>query len=175
MDKKPEHTSGEENTAKYFDEEKYITAIVSPDGTVKKTSKEEAALEELISLLSSVNHEHKDAALELLRTENDAKTMLEAISQTENKKHKAALIAACWESGIDLTGCEVFFAPLALDTDLFVSLEAITVLDSIDTMEVEVTKEILKKLNTNTIANHPNAPMLDDLKLSLEEKISQSN
>ena len=171
MDKKTEPKSEEENIEKYFDEEQYITAIVSPDGNLKPASKKDTELEELISLLSSGNHEHKDAALLLLKNENDVKAMLEAITQTENKKHKAALIAACWESGMDLKGHEVFFASLATNPDLFISLEAITVIDSIDNMEVETMKEIFKKLNENPVLNHPNEPMLSDLKHSLEEKI----
>jgi hypothetical protein len=174
MDKKKEPKGGEENMEKYFDEEQYITGIVSPDGNIKPLSKNDAALEELISLLCSGNHEHKDAALELLRSENNIETMLDAITQTGNKKHKAALIAACWESGMDLKENAVFFASLATDPDLFVSLEAITVIDTMAIEDIALIKEILKKLDDKGIANHPNALMLNDLKQSLEEKTDQT-
>ena len=139
----------------------------------KKTAKDEAAVKQLIELLGSHNSEHKDAGLELLKNEKSIDFLLEAIADTEQKNHKAVLIAACWESGLDFKGHEVFFAELALDTDLFVSLEAITVLDTIENMEVANMKEAFKKLNDKNIAKHPNKDMLGDLKLSLEERINE--
>ncbi len=140
----------------------------------KKSAKEEAAVKQLIELLGSHNSEHKDAGLELLKNEKSIDFLLEAIAETEQKNHKATLIAACWESGLDFKGHELVFAELALDADLFISLEAITVLDTIDNMEVSAMKEILKKLNEKNITKHPNEPMLSDLKLSLEEKTSET-
>ena len=140
----------------------------------KKTAKDEAAIKQLIELLGSRNSEHKDAGLELLKNEKSIDFLLEAITETEQKSHKAVLIAACWESGLDFKGHEVFFTELALDNDLFISLEAITVLDTIENMEVANMKEALKKLNDKNIAKHPNEPMLSDLKLSLEEKINET-
>jgi acetolactate synthase small subunit len=167
MDKKPENKAPEQNTEKYFNEEEYITAVVQPDGTVKPATKKQHELEELINLLSSGDREHKDAALDLLKNEGSITTLLEAIAQTENKTHKAALIAACWESGLDIKGHESFFAALAIDTDIFISLEAITVLDSADFSEAPVRQEIIALLNKAT--THPNEAMLSDLKERLAE------
>jgi hypothetical protein len=168
MDKKPENKAPEQNTEKYFNEEEYITAVVQPDGTVKPATKKQHELEELINLLSSGDREHKDAALDLLKNEGSITTLLEAIAQTENKTHKAALIAACWESGLDIKGHESFFAALAIDTDIFISLEAITVLDSADFSEAPVRQEIIALLNKAT-TKHPNEAMLSDLKERLAE------
>jgi hypothetical protein len=136
--------------------------------------KDEHAIKQLIELLGSHNSEHKDAGLELLKNEKSVDFLLEAIQHTEHKNEKAILIAACWESGLDFKGHEAFFADLALDMDLFVSLEAITVIDSIEYMEVAAMKEILQKLNDKNITKHPNESMLSDLKLSLEEKIAEN-
>jgi 4-hydroxy-L-threonine phosphate dehydrogenase PdxA len=139
----------------------------------EKPERDEAAIKQLIELLGSHNSEHKDAGLELLKNEKSIDFLMEAIAETEHKNEKAILVAACWESGLDFKGHEEFFADLALDNDLFISLEAITVLDSID-MEISKMKEILKKLNDKNIAKHPNEPMLSDLKLTLEEKIAET-
>lgn len=168
MDKKPENKASEPNTKKYFNEEEYITALVLPDGTVKPATKKENELEELIDLLTSGEREHKDAALDLLKNEGSINTLIEAITQTENKTHKAALIAACWESGLDIKGYESFFSTLATDTDIFISLEAITVLDSADIADASVRQEIIVILNKTT-AKHPNEAMLSDLKERLAE------
>jgi 4-hydroxy-L-threonine phosphate dehydrogenase PdxA len=140
----------------------------------KKPEKDEAAIKQLIELLGSHNSEHKDAGLELLKNEKSIDFLLEAIAETEHKNEKAILVAACWESGLDFKGHEEFFMDLALDNDLFISLEAITVLDSIESKEKAAMEGILKKLNDKNIAKHPNEPMLSDLKLSLEEKIAET-
>ena len=140
----------------------------------KKAEKDAAARKQLIELLGSHNSEHKDAGLELLKNEKSINFLLEAIEETEHKNEKAILIAACWESGLDFKGHEDFFADLALDNDLFISLEAITVLDNIEGTQKAMMEEILKKLTAKNIAKHPNEAMLNDLKLSLEEKIAET-
>lgn len=168
MDQKPENKAPEPNHEKYFNEEEYITAVVQPDGTIKPATKQESELEELVNLLASGEREHKDAALDLLKNEGSITTLIQAITQTENKTHKAALIAACWESALDIKGHESFFAALATDTDIFISLEAITVLDSADLSETLVRKEIIALLNKTT-PKHPNEAMLTDLKERLAE------
>lgn len=163
MDKKPENKGSEQNSEKYFNEEEYITAVVLPDGTVKPATKKEHELEELINLLTSGEREHKDAALDLLKNEGSIVTLTEAISQTENKTQKAALIAACWESDLNIKGHESFFATLATNMDAFISLEAITVLDSADISEATLRQEIITILSKAN-ARHPNEAMLADLK-----------
>ena len=164
---KTEIPSAEEIAAKLREEE--------ANAEVEKTAEtDEQAIKQLIELLGSHNSEHKDAGLELLKNEKSVDFLIEAIGHAEHKNEKAILIAACWESGLDFKGHEAFFADLALDLDLFVSLEAITVIDSIEYMEVAAMKEILQKLNDKNITKHPNEPMLSDLKLGLEEKITET-
>ncbi|HKC69262.1 MAG TPA: hypothetical protein VKG26_13585 [Bacteroidia bacterium] len=165
--KNNEIPSAEEIAAKLKEEE-------ANEKTDKKKEKDTRAIKQLIELLGSHNSEHKDAGLELLKNEKSVPFLLEAIKQAEHKNEKATLIAACWESGLDFKGHEAFFAELALDMDLFVSLEAITVLDNIENMEVLAMKEILQKLNDKNITKHPNESMLSDLKLGLEEKIAEN-
>ena len=57
------------------------------------------------------------------------------------------LIAACWESEINFTRYFPFFILLAIDTDYMVSLEAITVISSMEGPfnKVEV-QEAIKKV-----------------------------
>ena len=168
MDTKPDNKAAADNTEKYFNEEHYITGVVQPDGSVQKASKKERAQEELISLLCSGEREHKDAALDLLKNEGSLATLIETIAQTENKTHKAALIAACWESSLDIKGHETFFATLATDADIFISLEAITVLDSADIADAALRQEISAALNKAT-TKHPNEAMLTELKERLAD------
>jgi hypothetical protein len=135
------------------------------------SKKADAGIEQLIELLSSHNHEHKDAGLELLKNEKSVDFLINAITQTPEKTHKAVLTAACWESGLDFKGHEVFFTNLALDTDMFVSLEAITVLDNME-MEVAAMQNIIQKIDEKALLKHANKEMLMDFKNALIEKIN---
>lgn len=162
---------------KLFNEEEYSTAFVKKEEEEgKKTSakKQEIDLPELIKLLGSYDHEHKDAGLEIVKEEMGVKALLEAISQTTDKAQKAVLIAAVWESGLDMKGFEKFFALLAADKDMFVSMEAVTVLESMEIADVKVMQEVLQDIQ-KIPADHPNEAFIADIKLSLEEKINDSS
>ncbi|MBS1645841.1 MAG: hypothetical protein JST67_00730 [Bacteroidetes bacterium] len=141
---------------------------VAPD-----TDKAETSTQQLIALLSSHDHNHKDAGLELLKNEKSIPFLIDAITQTAEKKQKAVLIAACWESGLDFKGNEAFFTSLALDIDMFVSLEAITVLDTMD-IELATAKNITAQISDAALLKHPNKDMLLDFKNNLLEKIQEA-
>ena len=144
------------------------------ESSEKEPQKNDTTIEQLIELLSSHNHEHKDAGLELLKSEKSTGFLIDAITQTQEKNHKATLIAACWESGLDFKGHELFFASLALDTDMFISLEAITVLDTME-MDAETMRNIISKIDEKTLFKHPNKEMLIDLKDNLTKRINNPN
>ena len=151
-----------------------ISAQLKEENNEQENKKDDASIEQLIELLSSHNNEHKDAGLELLKNEKSIDFLIDAISNTEEKNHKAVLTAACWESGLDFKGHEDFFADLALDADMFISLEAITVLDTME-MEIATMKNIIEKLNDKVLFKHANQDMLTDFKLRLVERISEEN
>ena len=177
MDKNsPEKPDLEKIAEKLFNEEEYHTAYIGAEGLQDKPgNREEHPLEQLLELLGSHNSEHKDAGLELLKNEKNAAFLREAIMQCQNKNHLAILLAACWESGIDLSGQELFFADYMMDTDLFVSLEAITILDTMDLTDIVVIEAILEKLKDPKLEKHPNEAMLSDLKQRLEEKVQENH
>ena len=149
-----------------------IASQLKEENNEQEAEKNDATIEQLIELLSSYNHEHKDAGLELLKNEKSIHFLIDAITQTQEKAHKAVLAAACWESGLDFKGHDSFFADLALDTDMFVSLEAITVLDTME-MEIATMKNIIEKIDEKALLKHPNKEMLLDFKTTLTERINR--
>lgn len=122
---------------------------------------EAKVISNLISLLTDeANKELKQDALNELRKKNEKALLIQAIS--ENKKHPklSALVAACWETGMDFSEEISFFVVIALECSYTVCLEAMTVIenavndvnrnaiiDSIKKLESEIQKKKSEKIN----------------------------
>ncbi len=159
--------NGEEDTEKYFDEESYSTMIVAGE---KGQQEKKKSLEDFVEHLTSGINEDKTEVLKILKESNAQDALVEAILDLENLENRNLLIAACWESGLDFSKYVNVFLKLAIDKDLLVSLEAITVVENIETYE---SKEFLETaiafVGKAIDAKHPNHEMLHDLKLHLFE------
>lgn len=147
------------NPDKFFNEEEYNTLKIG--GTEEK--KQSDAAKELLVLLTSKTIGEKDVALDLLKKEKAVTVLVDAVKDCKSPKNKALLIAACWESGLDFKAHLDFFSGLAHDPDLFVSMEAITVLSEnigdIDKNEAEKLLDVL----TKTANDHFNAQLIQDV------------
>jgi hypothetical protein len=165
-----------EDLKKYFDPKKYITKIIGPEEAAKDEPEKAPAIEEkvarLISLLTDpANKDLKEKALLTLKKEKGEDLLLLAIASPKAKEHRAKLVAACWESEINFSKYLSFFILLALDTDYLVSLEAITV---ISTMEGPFNKdhvtEGLKKVKAaKKNISDERVVLLNDLIVTLED------
>jgi hypothetical protein len=144
--------------AKLFDESQYNTIKIG--GAADDKTKGESS--ELLSLLTSKIASEKEAALVLLKKEKAATLLVDAVKNCKNPKDRALLVAACWESGADFKSHLEFFAELALDADLFVSLEAITVVSEnigdIDKSQAQQLINILEKAS-----DHFNSALINDV------------
>jgi hypothetical protein len=146
-----------EDFKKYFDNSEYVTKIVGNNDDVP-LSLDNDKIASLVALLTlPENKEFKEETLLILKKEKAGDLLITAI--TKAKKNKHILVAACWESEINYSHQLPFFINLALDTDYLVSLEAITV---ISTMEgpfnkddvqngIEKVREEQKKLNSERV------------------------
>lgn len=87
-------------------------------------------LSNVVALLTDPrNKEHRHEVLELLK-KNDARALLvELIESKANRKHRNALIAACWETGLDFSPWLLNFARLLAGCDLATCMEIATVLE----------------------------------------------
>lgn len=167
----PEELKGdlipEIDPAKLFDEKEYSTIILGTETTTKKDGDNADFITVLVSPKTS--REEKDEALKALKENKAQAFMLSAISKTKKPEHKAAIVAACWETGLDFSKDYLFFIDLICSDNFHVSFEAFTVIEEI---ENEIPKETLTK--ALAILNNAVNPSVyvDDVKRLIEEKLS---
>jgi len=124
-----ENNDKENSLKKYFNPQEYITHLVGVDKSEEETISDEKEVILLTSLLTDPKHKDaREETLLLLKKEKKEEFLLMAIANQKDKKLLPALVAACWESEINMSKYLPFFILLALDNDFYVSLEAMTVI-----------------------------------------------
>ena len=146
--------------AKFFNEEEYNTIKI---GTAAEEKKKSDAAKDILALLTSKTIGEKDVALDLLKKEKAVNVLVDAVKDCKNPKNKALLVAACWESGMDFKAHLDFFAELVHDEDLFVSLEAITVIsENIGDIDKAQAQKLINSLS-KAAEDHFNAALIQDV------------
>ena len=128
------------NPEKLFDEKEYATLIIGSEGMSKKDTNNADLLTLLIS--SKSTREEKDEALIQLKENKAQDFIMGAIIKTKKLEHKALLVSACWETGLDFSKHFSTFIDLIGHENFAVSLEAFTVIQE---METEIEPDLLKK------------------------------
>lgn len=170
----PEELKGdivpEINPEKLFDENEYSTIFIGSEGMSKKDTNNAGAVTILVS--SKSTREEKDEALKYLKENNAQSFILNAITKTKNPAHKALIIAACWETGLNFSKDYAFFINLICDKDFLVSFEAFTVIQE---MEAEIDEATLKQsLNTLKKVKEPIVSVTDAIQL-IEQKLNANH
>lgn len=157
---------------KYFDSKEYITQIIGKDNDSEaEEPADENKISNLISLLTDpANKSLKESTLLTLKAEKGHELLLVAIASPEAQAQRHKLVAACWESEINFSNYLPFFILLALDNDYLVSLEAITVISTMEgpfnkdhvTAGIEKVKAAKKDITTEKVV------LLNDLVVTLE-------
>lgn len=173
MSKKTENTSNtEESAAKYFDEKNYSTLIIGAE----KNEETKQQGDDIVGLLIEGIRENKVEALRILKQQNAQHALINAIENITHKHERALLIAACWESGLDFSEYFDSFIGYAGDEDALVSLEAITVLETIENFSSDaVLKNGIKTLDKLIAAGHINTALFEELKLRFQDIINEMN
>jgi hypothetical protein len=120
----------------YFDENNFLTVVLNSEDFSKKNSEE---IKNLVDLISSEIREDKDKALILLKQEDGRELLLSAIANKSFRESRSKLIAACWESGLDFSKYLEAFVILILSGNYMEALEALTVIEN---MESKLPEEI---------------------------------
>lgn len=155
------------NPEKLFDEKEYSTIILGSENISKKDGNNADYITVLVNPRTS--REEKDEALKALKENKAQAFMLSAITKTKKPEHKASIIAACWETGLDFSNDYLFFIELLCADNFHVSFEAFTVIQEI---ESEIPKETLSKA-LDILNNAPNPSVyVDELKTLIEEKLN---
>ena len=133
---------------KLFDEKEYATIIIGSEGMSRKDTHNADYVTVLVSKNST--REEKDEALKLLKENNAGAFILNAITKTKKPEHKALLIAACWETGLDFSRDYLAFVELVGHEDFNVSFEAFTVISemeaAIDTATLRNSLDLLQSI-----------------------------
>ncbi|MDP2385668.1 MAG: hypothetical protein Q8M29_04810 [Bacteroidota bacterium] len=172
MSKQKEEIDSEVNVQKYFDEQNYSTLIIGAE----KNEETKQQGDDIVELLIEGIRENKVEALRILKEQNAQFALINAIENITHKHERALLIAACWESGLDFSAHFDKFLTYAGDEDALVSLEAITVLESIEFFSsTSILENGIKKLDKLINAKHINAGLFEDLKLRFQDIIAEMN
>jgi hypothetical protein len=157
---------------KYFDSKEYITQIIGIDKELDKPKINEDKISKLISLLTDpANKAFKEETLLTLKKEKAGDVLLLSIASPKAKINKHLLVSACWESEINFSKYLSFFIILALDNVDLVSLEAITVISTMEgPFNNDAVKDGIKKVKAAMESNPNNTRtvLLNDLIYTLE-------
>lgn len=116
-----------DNNKQFFDPKNFKTIIV---GIGNKNSDSTDLIHQLIDTGHKGTHEE---ALRRIKKESNALELLvSAIKEKEFEENRNALIAACWESGIDCRPELQFFVDLAIKENYLCCIEATSVIDGMD-------------------------------------------
>lgn len=165
-----------EDVKKYFDPKEYITKIIGNEAQEEIPAVDEDKINNLITLLTNTeNRDIKEQALLTLKKEKGEELLLLAIASPEAKENRHKLVAACWESEINFSQYLPFFVLLALDNDYLVSLEAITVISTMDgpfdKKQIEDGIKKVKEAKKNIASER--VVLLNDLAITLEDFIRE--
>jgi hypothetical protein len=158
---------------KYFDEQNYVTKIIGVTNDEAALEATNPATSSLIDLLTlPENKLLKEEALIMLKKEKRGDLLLKAIG--ESKQNINVLLAACWESEINFSEHLVFFVNHALSDDYLISLEAITVIDTMEgPFDEQQVKDSITKVKT-AMSNRTDerAVLLNDLRDTLQRFVA---
>lgn len=165
-----EETTPEKEINKFFDSKNYNTIIVNTAGHSKK---ENDTSEIIISLIDGkLSKEERDDALALIKEQNNREILLSSIRTIENPDKKALLIAACWEVGFDFSDEFLLFVDLACHENFEVALEALTVIETIESNIIASDLEKARVKVKEALKKDPEtADLLRDLQRYINSRI----
>lgn len=152
---------------KLFNKEQFNTLIINREGF----NKSENDLADLIETLldTKITRQESEEIFTKLKEGNAQNLLVNAITTAVKTEEKAKLIAASWESGLDFTPHFLFFAELVGNDDFQVSMEALTVVENI---ESQIDESILTKaLVMAQSAKSKNVDLVNELITNIKSRI----
>lgn len=159
----------------YHESEEYASAFFGPvPGKILESFEgktDEKTKKELITQLSDPQfRETKSDLLNLLRENESVDLLIELIADPTYKKQRAALIAACWETGLNFSKYLEVFVHLLNDkhTDDFSAIEIATVIDEMPgPFEKEALENSISGLEKMAVANPLKAELINGIRLRI--------
>lgn len=138
---------------KLFDKTKYNTLIIGREGFSASENDLATWLEILFE--DNLPRIKAEEVFAKVKESNAVQFMVDTIEQVETVQQKAALTAACWEAGLDMSKHFVFFTGLAINRDFQLAMEALTVLEHCETVPDKATLRIAMDLVQTSEIYHP--------------------
>jgi hypothetical protein len=157
---------------KLFDEENYSTIVIKNNETEEPIENKKKSKPDLSKTILALLEADKTELLKTLKNIKAQDTIIELIKTSNNKNLLPKLVALCWESGLDFEKqCNLFF-DLSVGDDIYVSIEALTVLENIEKYNsLKELEEGIDKLKKAITSNHSNKIMIEETRLQLFEKL----
>jgi len=153
---------------KLFNEEEYSTLIIGREGFNKKENNTADLLEALME--EKISRQESEAIFSKLKETNSQKVMMDALNTAKRVNEKTILAAACWECGLDFTPYFLDFVKLATHDDFQLSLEALSVVESIEGVLDETI--LTRAMGTAQSSKSPNKELRHDLIENIKSRIA---
>ncbi|MBK9283260.1 MAG: hypothetical protein IPM51_02975 [Sphingobacteriaceae bacterium] len=158
------------NPKELFDSSKFLTLVINRDGFSKKQNDSADLIEKLLD--NEVTREELDQIYKSIKELGNVTMLIESINTVKSKEQKAKLVAAVWESGLDASNYFLLFTKLACENDFAIAMEALTVVQNIET---KIDSKILTQgMQLAQESTSPNKELIDDLINCLKEKAVQT-
>lgn len=151
---------------KYFDEKEYSTLIVDREGFTKQQNDTADLIETLLE--KDLSRTESEDIFSRLKDLNAQKLLVDSIKSLKKDSAKAKLCSACWESGLDFTDHFVFFVELSCADDFMLAMEALTVVENIESNIAENT--LVKALEIAQNTTSKNKELVDDLITNIKQR-----
>lgn len=157
---------------KLFDEKNYSTIVIKNNETEEPIENKRKSKTDLSKTIITLLETDKTELLKTLKNIKAQDALIDLIKTTNNKNLLPKLVALCWESGLDFEKhCNLFF-DLSINDDIYVSIEALTVLENIEKYNsIKQLEEGIDKLKKAIKLNHSNKIILEETRLQLFEKL----
>jgi len=152
---------------KLFDQENYSTLIINREGFSKKENNAADLIETLLD--KKITRQESEEVFVKLKEINAQNLLVSAIQAAKKNEEKAKLIAASWESALDFTAYFLFFAELVGNDDFQIAMEALTVIENIESRIDE--KTLTKAVEIAQTSKSKNRDLVNALIENIKQRI----
>ena len=154
------------NPKELFDEKKFITLLINRDGYSKKQNETADFIDRLLE--KEINREEQEEIFKNIKATNAGEMLIESIRNTRSKTDKAKLLAAIWESGVDVSRHFIYLTELACENDFLTAMEALTIIQNMEEKIEE--KTLASAVQIAQDCKSQNKELIEDLINCIKEK-----
>ena len=149
-----------------FNEKKFHTIFVDRNGL---SSRQNDTADLIVQLLQpGITRPESEEIFTALRDANAHELLVRALDSSGSEHDKKIIAAACWESGIDFSQHFAFFAQLVCNSGFELAMEAMTVIQEMESLPREEMKRFFAKISAD---EEPSNAMVNELRDFINSKL----